>query len=242
MSYDSELLAKLLARPDLKTVNEKDKNGWTPLMFSVQLNATRFVRLLMMDDRVDPNIRDNQGNSPLMAAVMLNHVGSVNLILSDARADLSERSKYKRSDGDVARYEQQLFLTIHIFTLIFLTKFSKKMLRIVEEQKSTVSEMLEDLVQDDTSHLSKLDKVWEQVVKSIIIKELVDHWREVAKLGKTLEEAARWNLPCCLAFIFRTPCDGTEYDKCDCGSAQGHPYLARLVEEEKRRRRANLHT
>ena len=65
------------------------------------------------------------------------------------------------------------------------------MLRIVEEQKSTVSEMLEDLVHDDTSHFSKLAKVWEQVVKSIIINELVYHWREVAKLGRTLEEAAR---------------------------------------------------
>ena len=51
--------------------------------------------------------------------------------------------------------------------------------------------MLEDLVQDDTSHLSKLAKVWEQVVKSIIINELVYHWREEAKLGRTLEEAAR---------------------------------------------------
>ena len=67
MSYDSELLAKLLGRPDLKDVNAKDENGWTPLMFAVQLNATRFVRLLMTDKRVDPNIRDNKGNSPLMA-------------------------------------------------------------------------------------------------------------------------------------------------------------------------------
>ena len=66
------------------------------------------------------------------------------------------------------------------------------MLRIVEELKSSVSEKLEDLVQDESSHLSKLDKVWEQVVKSIIIKELVDHWREVAKLGRTLEDAARY--------------------------------------------------
>ena len=64
-------------------------------------------------------------------------------------------------------------------------------LRRVEEVKSTVSEILEDLVHDGTSHLSKLDKVWEQVVKPIIIKELVDFWREVATLGRTLEEAAR---------------------------------------------------
>ena len=43
LSFDSELLTKLLARPDLRIVNEKDENGWTPLMFSVQLNAARFV-------------------------------------------------------------------------------------------------------------------------------------------------------------------------------------------------------
>ena len=66
-------------------------------------------------------------------------------------------------------------------------------IRTVEELKSTVSEILEDLVNDDNSHLCKLYKVWEQVVKPIIIKELVAHWREVAKLGRTLEEAARWN-------------------------------------------------
>ena len=65
------------------------------------------------------------------------------------------------------------------------------MLRRVEEVKSTVSEILEDLVHDGTSHLSKLHKVWEQVVKPIIIKELVDFWREVATLGRNLEEVAR---------------------------------------------------
>ena len=103
VSYDSELLPNLLARPDLKTVNAKDENGWTPLMFAVQLNSTRFVRLSMTDNRVDPNIKDKQGNSPLMAAVMLNHVGCVESILPDARADLNERSNYQRSDEDVAR-------------------------------------------------------------------------------------------------------------------------------------------
>ena len=80
------------------------------------------------------------------------------------------------------------------------------MLSIVKELKSTISEKLEDLVQDESSHLSKLDKVWEavvkpiikiiiiiiiKVVKPIIIKELVNYWQEVARLGRTLEEAAR---------------------------------------------------
>ena len=65
------------------------------------------------------------------------------------------------------------------------------MLRMVKEQKSTVSEILEELVHDESSYLSKLDKVWEQVVEPIIIKELVVYWHKVAKLGRTLEEAAR---------------------------------------------------
>ena len=39
---------------------------------------------------------------------------------------------------------------------------------------------------------------------------------------------------------FRTFCNGTDYNKCDCGSAIGHPYLASLAEEEKQRRRRLL--
>ena len=118
------------------------------------------------------------------------------------------------------------------------------MLRTVEERKTTVLDVLDDLVNNDTSYLCKLYKVWEQVVKPIIIKELVGHWREVAKLGRTLEEAARWNFKTfiCSCLSLRTPCDGRECEKCDCGSAEGHPYLARLVEEEKRRRLTNPHT
>ena len=106
VSCGSELLAKLLARPDLRdvTVNLKDQNGWTPLMFAVQLNSTRFVRLMMMDKRVEANIRDNQGNSPLMAAVKLNHVQCVKAILTDARADLSGRDNFSISDKDASRY------------------------------------------------------------------------------------------------------------------------------------------
>ena len=66
--------------------------------------------------------------------------------------------------------------------------------RRVEEQKSSISKMLEDLVHDNRSHFSILDKVWEQVVEPIIIKELVSYWQKVARLGRTLEEAARLNL------------------------------------------------
>ena len=85
---------------------------------------------------------------------------------------------------------------------------SLDMFRIVEELKSTVSEVLEDLVHDNASHLSKLDKVWEQVVKPIIIKELADSWQKVAKLGRTLEEAARCDNPSCFISLSGLPVMG----------------------------------
>ena len=40
---------------------------------------------------------------------------------------------------------------------------------------------------------------------------------------------------------FRTPCNGSDYDKCDCGSEIGHPEVASLVEQEKQKRRRLAH-
>ena len=126
VSCGSELLAKLLARPDLRdvTVNLKDQNGWTPLMFAVQLNSTRFVRLMMMDKRVEANIRDNQVNSPLMAAVKLNHVQCVKAILTDARADLSGRDNFSISDKDASRYTctlaQDYIIIVYIDIIVYI--------------------------------------------------------------------------------------------------------------------------
>ena len=90
-----------------------------------------------------------------------------------------------------------------LFILMRSPMSSLDIFRTVEELKSTVSEVLEDLVHDDTSHLSKLDKVWEQVVKPIIIKELGNFWQKAAKLGRTLEEAARYDKPSCFVSLFR---------------------------------------
>ena len=140
VSCGSELLAKLLARPDLRdvTVNLKDQNGWTPLMFAVQLNSTRFVRLMMMDNRVEANIRDNQGNSPLMAAVKLNHVQCVKAILTDARADLGGRDNFSLSDKDASRYTY-IHISAGLYNHYIIQGLSERMLKVKCEQSDLYS-------------------------------------------------------------------------------------------------------
>ena len=51
-----EGLALLLARPDLRAVNQPDINGWTPVWIAVKEGALECVQLLLNDPRVDPNI------------------------------------------------------------------------------------------------------------------------------------------------------------------------------------------
>ena len=56
--------------------------------------------------------------------------------------------------------------------------------------------MLEECVSDEKSHLSKLEGIWDSGVKgqspkSRILEELEGYWRELARQGRSLEEAAR---------------------------------------------------
>ena len=59
--------------------------------------------------------------------------------------------------------------------------------------------MLEECVWDEKSRLFKLRGIWDSGVKgqspkSKILEELEHYWKELAQLGRTLEEAARWTL------------------------------------------------
>ena len=59
-----------------------------------------------------------------------------------------------------------------------------------------MSEVLEECVSDEKSHLSKLEGIWDSGVKgqspkSRILEELESYWRELARQGRSLEEAAR---------------------------------------------------
>ena len=78
---NSSCLALLLARPDLSSVNHRDRGGATPLWVAVANNVISCVQLLMSDNRTDPNIKDDlRGNLPLMHAIKRNYVGYLTLV------------------------------------------------------------------------------------------------------------------------------------------------------------------
>ena len=55
-----------------------------------------------------------------------------------------------------------------------------------------MSGLLDDLVNSKDSHLFQLRLIWGSgFIKEEIMKELVKYWRREAKLGRTLEDAAR---------------------------------------------------
>ena len=60
-----EGMAALLARQDLTTINQRDKNnGWTPIMRAVYRNAVNCFKLLLAHPDVDLDTRDDHQRSP----------------------------------------------------------------------------------------------------------------------------------------------------------------------------------
>ena len=55
-----------------------------------------------------------------------------------------------------------------------------------------MSDVLEELVYREDLKMHLLSPVWGSgVIKQQIMENLVEHWTKLAKLGRTLEEAAR---------------------------------------------------
>ena len=62
----------------------------------------------------------------------------------------------------------------------------------MEDLQSPVSDVLEELVYREDLKMHLLSPVWGSgVIKQQIMENLVEHWTKLAKLGRTLEEAAR---------------------------------------------------
>ena len=76
-------------------------------------------------------------------------------------------------------------------------KYERKTLRYVEELKNPVQAAMEECVNDDTSPLSKLRRIWQDGIwqdgkqEGRILEELGHYWKGLAQQGRTLEEAAR---------------------------------------------------
>ena len=113
-----EVLALLLKRPEMMTINKADRWGHTPLFWAVDGGATKSVELLLRDARTDPDWRDpgmrlfgeefrDAGDSPLMRAMKKNNVESnvecIRILLGDNRVDLTIRDKYRWSGKEWAR-------------------------------------------------------------------------------------------------------------------------------------------
>jgi len=217
----SNCLALILARTDITTVNNTPS---TPLLHAICWKASRNIELLISDARTDPNIKVHpEENSPIMYAVKMNYVRGVKILLADPRVDLSTRDNYRRSQDETDRF--------------------------VAELKKPVKEVLEEELNSETSFLFRLGGVWyggakDDGVGQRILGELDNNWRSLSLQGRTLEEVAK--APCVKGFITCVggiqTLVGKHWWECGCGSANGHPELAMLVQEERERRKAPLPT
>ena len=62
----------------------------------------------------------------------------------------------------------------------------------MEDLKSPVSDVLEELVHREDIKMHLLIPIWGSgLIKQQILENLVEHWTKLAKLGRSLEEAAR---------------------------------------------------
>ena len=60
------------------------------------------------------------------------------------------------------------------------------------EDLSLVSDVLEELVHREDIKMHLLSPIWGSgLIKQQIMENLVEHWTKLAKLGRSLEEAAR---------------------------------------------------
>ena len=62
----------------------------------------------------------------------------------------------------------------------------------MEELENPVSDVLEELVYREDIKMHLLSPIWGSgLIKQQIMENLVEHWTKLAKLGRSLEEAAR---------------------------------------------------
>ena len=81
-------------------VNDKDANGWTPLMYGARYGYSDIVQILEISG-ADANESSNEGLTALMLATINNHEETVKVLL-DCRADIHARDKEGRTAYGIA--------------------------------------------------------------------------------------------------------------------------------------------
>ena len=61
-AHNDQGLAQLLARQDLRSINQENSLGWTPIMLAVRWNSVNCFKLLLADQRTSLETRDNFGS------------------------------------------------------------------------------------------------------------------------------------------------------------------------------------
>ena len=61
-AHNDQGLAQLLARQDLRSINQENSIGWTPIMLAVRWNSVNCFKLLLADQRTSLETRDNFGS------------------------------------------------------------------------------------------------------------------------------------------------------------------------------------
>jgi len=195
-------------------VNTLDLFGWTGLMMALHHNHPAVATMLVQNPAVDVNIASDNGDCALHIAAMDDEMGDC-LALILAREDLTTVNS-QDEDGSTP-------------------------LMVAIQNRAT--RCMEVLLSDDRTdpNIRDIGIFRSKGVMPIMLAAqrnfvpelqllLADARVDLAQQGRTLEEA------------IRAPCDGGGMGswKCQCGSANGHPEVALLVEKERERRKAAL--
>ena len=184
LAYNSVDCLSLLLADKRCDSNIKDDWDLTTLMFAVKNDVPSCLSLLLEAPQVDPNLKNKREGSPLMMAVKMNKTKVLPLLLACPRIDLDTRDNHKRSRKEMIRCQD-------LFVLVFGCALQSSV-RFVEENAEQVSDVLEDLVYSEESSLFPLRLIWGSgFIKEKIMEEVTRQLKVTAKLGRTLEQAAR---------------------------------------------------
>jgi len=91
---DERMFAFLLDTGRLD-VNEKDRDGQTPLLWAAEKGCETIVRLLLEVDTVDTDVNDTNGQTPLSWAAEKGHDKIVELLLKTNKVDVNTQDQSK---------------------------------------------------------------------------------------------------------------------------------------------------
>ena len=120
-AHNDQGLAQLLARQDLRSINQENSLGWTPIMLAVRWNSVNCFKLLLADQRTSLETRDNFGSqrSPEEVQRWLLVIQSFGISICNGKHKIS-----RQIFGFVAAQLEQTFDTIEELLMDETNQFS----------------------------------------------------------------------------------------------------------------------